>query len=78
MRAAIVASTGALMQIATEADLAWVRADIPHDVVLITAKENPLGPCSEACSAMASLGAEACRYEFRLPQELVKHVCGGN
>lgn len=70
------------MQIATEADLAWgtrhMARDIPRDVVLITAKENPLGPCSEACSAMTALGAEAGRYEFRLPQELVKHVRGGN
>lgn len=42
----MVASVGAVMQIATEADLVWgkrrMARDIPPDAVLINANENPL------------------------------------
>ena len=76
VRAAAVASAGALIKFTTEADLAYgqrrVARDIPANAVLINANENPLGPCSEACSAMASLGAKGGRYQFGLTQELVK------
>src|SRR5260370_42352354 len=46
--------------------------EIPADGVLINANENPLGPCAQACSAMADLGTKGGRYEFGLTQELVK------
>jgi len=66
----------ALARITTEAELAFaqrrVAKDIPVDAILINANENPLGPCAQACSAMADLGAKGGRYEFGLTQELVK------
>jgi histidinol-phosphate aminotransferase len=76
MRAAMVASAGAAIKIATEPELAYAQRrtarPIPPGAVLINANENPLGPCSDACSAMASLGARGGRYEYGLTQELVK------
>lgn len=76
VRAAMVASAGALAHIATEADLAYAQRrmprEIPPNAVLINANENPLGPCIDACTAMAALGAKGGRYEFGLTQELVK------
>jgi histidinol-phosphate aminotransferase len=66
----------ALAHITTEADLAFaqrrVARDIPADAILINANENPLGPCAQACFAIADLGAKGGRYEFGLTQELVK------
>ena len=71
----MVASAGALLQIATEADLASgkrrLARDTPPDAVLINTHENPLGPYSNAYSTMASLAAKAGRFECRLIQELV-------
>src|SRR5258707_12709020 len=49
-----------------------IARPIPVDAILINANENPLGPCAQACSAMADLGAKGGRYEFGLTQELVK------
>src|SRR5260370_39179918 len=76
VRTASAASAVALVHITTEADLAFaqrrVAKDIPVDAILINANENPLGPCAQACSAMADLGAKGGRYEFGLTQELVK------
>jgi histidinol-phosphate aminotransferase len=76
VRIASAASAAALVRITTEADLAYgqrrVARDIPADAILINANENPLGPCAQACSAMADLGAKGGRYEFGLTQELVK------
>jgi histidinol-phosphate aminotransferase len=76
VRIASVASAAALVRITTEADLAYaqrrIARDIPADAILINANENPLGPCAQACSAMADLGAKGGRYEFGLTQELVK------
>jgi len=76
VRAAAVASAGALIKLTTEADLAYgqrrIARDIPANAVLINANENPLGPCPEACSAMAALGPKGGRYQFGLTQELVK------
>lgn len=76
----MLASAAGFVQISTEADLAWgqrrMARDIPPNAVLINANENPLGPCSDACSAMASLGARGGRYEFRLTQELVNTFAG--
>jgi histidinol-phosphate aminotransferase len=76
MRAAMVASAGAAIKIATEADFAYAQRRtaraIPPGAVLINANENPLGPCTDACSAMAALGARGGRYEYGLTQELIK------
>jgi histidinol-phosphate aminotransferase len=66
----------ALARITTEADLAFAQrrviSNIPADAILINANENPLGPCAQACSAMADLGAKGGRYEYGMTQELVK------
>ncbi len=76
VRIASAASAAVLVRITTEADLAYaqrrIARDIPADAILINANENPLGPCAQACSAMADLGAKGGRYEFGLTQELVK------
>jgi histidinol-phosphate aminotransferase len=76
MRAAMVASAGALVKITTEADLAYAQRrpgkPAPSNAVLLDANENPLGPCTEACSAIAALGAKGGRYHFGLSQELVR------
>jgi histidinol-phosphate aminotransferase len=76
VRLASAASAVVLARITTEADLAFGQRrsarDIPADAILINANENPLGPCAQACSAMADLGAKGGRYEFGLTQELVK------
>lgn len=76
VRLVSAASAAAFAPIATEADLAYgqrrVARDISADAILINANENPLGPCAQACSAIAELGAKGGRYEFRLTQELVK------
>jgi len=76
MRAAMVASAGALVQITTEADLAYAQRrpgkPAPANAVLIDANENPLGPCTEACAAVAGLGAKGGRYHFALAQELTR------
>jgi histidinol-phosphate aminotransferase len=76
VRIASAASAAALVRFTTEADLAFAQRrtarDIPADAILINANENPLGPCAQACSAMADLGTKGGRYEFGLTQELVK------
>jgi histidinol-phosphate aminotransferase len=76
VRIASAASAVALARITTEADLAFAQrrtvADIPADAILINANENPLGPCSQACAAMADLGPRGGRYEYGMTQELVK------
>src|SRR5258707_6504619 len=76
VRIASAASAVALARITTEADLAFaqrrIARDIPADAILINANENPLGPCAQACSAMADLGAKGGRCEFGMTQELVK------
>jgi histidinol-phosphate aminotransferase len=76
VRIASAASAVALARITTEADLAFAQRrptkDIPADAILINANENPLGPCAQACSAMADLGVKGGRYEYGMTQELVK------
>src|SRR6266403_2821358 len=76
VRIASAASAVVLARITTEADLAFaqrrIAKDIPADAILINANENPLGPCAQACAAMADLGAKGGRYEFGMTQELVK------
>src|SRR6266481_9773349 len=77
VRIASAASAVALARITTEADLAFAQrvrplTNVPPAAILINANENPLGPCAQACSAMADLGTKGGRYEFGLTQELVK------
>jgi histidinol-phosphate aminotransferase len=76
MRAAMVASAGALVKITTEADLAYAQRrpgkPAPSNAVLLDANENPLGPSTDACSAIAALGAKGGRYHFGLSQDLVR------
>src|ERR1700730_3866707 len=76
VRIASAASAVALARITTEADLAFAQrrpvAEIPADAILINANENPLGPCAQACSAMADLGVKGGRYEYGMTQDLVK------
>src|SRR2546430_17267839 len=76
MRAAMVASAGAVVQITTEADLAYAQRRpgkaAPSNAVLLDANENPLGPSTESCAAIAGLGAQGGRYHFGLSQELAR------
>src|SRR6202040_3596898 len=77
VRIASAASTVALAPITTEADLAFAQrvpppTNVPADAILINANENPLGPCAQACSAMADLGVRGGRYEYGMTQELLK------
>jgi histidinol-phosphate aminotransferase len=77
VRIASAASAVALARITTEADLAFgqrVRplTNVPADAILINANENPLGPCAQACSAMADLGVRGGRYEYGMTTELLK------
>src|SRR5882757_11029699 len=76
VRIASAASAAALVRITTEADLAYaqrrIARDIPADAILINANENPLGPCAQACSAMADLGVKGGRYEYGMARDLLK------
>jgi len=76
VRLVSAASAAAFVHVTTEAELAYaqrrIAREIPADAILINANENPLGPCTDACSAMAGLGVKGGRYEFSLTQELVK------
>src|SRR5712672_4499483 len=62
VRIASAASAVVLARITTEADLAFAQrvrplTNVPPDAILINANENPLGPCVQACSAMADLAS---------------------
>jgi len=77
VRIASAASAVALARITTEADLAFAQrvrplTNVPADAILINANENPLGPCAQACSAMADLGVRGGRYEYGMTTELLK------
>lgn len=76
VRLVSAASAAAFVHVTTEADLAYAQRrvvrDIPPDAILINANENPLGPCTDACSAMAGLGVKGGRYEYGLTQTLVR------
>jgi len=77
VRIASAASAVALVRITTEADLAFAQrvrplTNVPADAILINANENPLGPCAQACSAMADLGVRGGRYEYGMTTELLK------
>ena len=76
LRAAAAASAVAAMPILTEPQLAHAQRrmmskDIPADAVRIDANENPLGPCSGACSSISSLIPEGGRYDMDLTFKLV-------
>src|SRR6267154_1057796 len=77
VRIASAASAVVLARITTEADLAFAQSvrpltHVPPDAILINANENPLGPCAQACSAMADLGVRGGRYEYGMTTELLK------
>ena len=40
--------------------------------MLINANENPMGPCSAACDAIAKAGIAGGRYDFARTNQLVK------
>ena len=76
-----VASAAAVAApILTESDFAWAQfgrgprlpLDIPPDAVLINANENPLGPCTAACEAIAKAGPMGGRYDYALTAQLGK------
>ena len=65
------------MPILTEPQLAhaqrsMVGKQIPADATRIDANENPLGPCSGACSSISSLIPEGGRYDMDLTFKLIK------
>ena len=75
-----MAGVAASMPILTEGHFAWaaqqaatpgvgapvkkVRTAMPADAVLINANENPLGPCSAACEAIAAIAHKGGRYDI--------------
>ena len=72
-----MAGVAAAVPIFTEAHLAWavqqadtavparhVRRAAPPGAVLINANENPLGPCKEACAAIAAIAPKGGRYDL--------------
>ncbi len=78
VRTAAMVSAGMLAPATTEAQLAYEAraqrdpARSAGNAVMINANENPLGPCAEACAAIAALGARGGRYGFGMPQELAR------
>ena len=76
LRSVAAASAVAAMPILTEPQLAhaqrrMISKNIPADAVRIDANENPLGPCSGACSSISSLIPEGGRYDMDLTYKLV-------
>jgi histidinol-phosphate aminotransferase len=68
------ASAALACHILTEPMLAQVamgRTDYPKGAILINANENPLGPCTAARQAIASVTPGSGRYLFNLTEELV-------
>ena len=78
LRSAAAASAAtALPMILTEPQLAHAQRrmmakNLPPDAVRIDANENPLGPCSGACSSISSLIPEGGRYDMDLTMKLIK------
>ena len=75
--AAAASAVTALPMILTEPQLAhaqrrMVAKNLPADAVRIDANENPLGPCSGACSSISSLIPEGGRYDMDLTMKLIK------
>jgi histidinol-phosphate aminotransferase len=76
LRSAAAASAVAALPIMTEPQLAHAQRrlaakNIPAGAVRIDANENPLGPCSGACSSISSLIPEGGRYDMDLTVKLV-------
>jgi histidinol-phosphate aminotransferase len=72
----MAAAASAAVPIFTESHLAfaarqWEPPAYNADSVRIDANENPLGPCSGACAAIASLIPEGGRYDYSLTEKLV-------
>ena len=75
--AAAASAAAAVPMVLTEAHLAhaqrrMVAKNLPADAVRIDANENPLGPCSGACSSISSLIPEGGRYDTGLTMKLAK------
>ena len=70
LRAASLLSAGAALPFYNEFALAQdaaerprgMRAPMPPDAVRIGSNENPLGPCAEACEAIAKIARYGGRY----------------
>lgn len=80
LRYSAAASVVASVPILTEAHLARAQRNtlpknIPPGAVRIDANENPLGPCSGACSTISGLIPEGGRYDFDLTEKLEKTFC---
>jgi len=76
LRSAAAASAVAALPIMTEPQLAHAQRrmaakNMPAGAVRIDANENPLGPCSGACSSISSLIPEGGRYDMDLTVKLV-------
>jgi len=73
-----IAGAAVASPLMTEAHLAWAQVgrrtplNVPPDAVLINANENPMGPCSAACDAIAKAGTAGGRYDFARTDKLVK------
>jgi histidinol-phosphate aminotransferase len=48
------------------------RGPFPKDAVIIDANENPLGPCSAACEAIAEITLNSGRYQYWLTEDLTR------
>ena len=67
-RLAAVLTGGATMPFYNEFSLARAqdrqdRGPLPPDAVRISGNENPLGPCKEACEAIAKVASQGGRYD---------------
>jgi histidinol-phosphate aminotransferase len=67
-RLAAVLTAGASLPFYNEFSLARAqdrvdRAPMPPDAVRISGNENPLGPCKEACEAIAKVASQGGRYD---------------
>jgi histidinol-phosphate aminotransferase len=83
MRAASLLSAGAALPFYNEFALAQdaaerprgMRAPMPPDAVRIGSNENPLGPCAEACEAIAKIARYGGRYSpFNEQGDFIKAV----
>ena len=75
--AAAASAVSALPMLLTEPQLAhaqrrMISKNLPADAVRIDANENPLGPCSGACSSISSLIPDGGRYDTDLTIKLIK------
>jgi histidinol-phosphate aminotransferase len=76
LQLSVAATAAAALRFANEPLLAAAAVDrdrqqFPAGSVVINANENPLGPCTEARSAIAAMAAQGGRYSYWLTDELV-------